>query len=56
MFSNILEASRENKCNFRNIWLCLNNNRKTCVGYAWVYEDSFNGNYSYFFERKTRSK
>jgi hypothetical protein len=56
LYNNILEASRENKCNFRNIWLCLNNNRKTCVGYAWVYEDSFNGNYSYFFERKTRSK
>lgn len=54
-YNNILEASRDNRCNFRNIWACLNNDRKTCVGYAWVYEDKFNGDYSIFFERKLRS-
>lgn len=38
-YTNILEASRDNCCNFRNIWLCLNGKRKTCVGYNWKYED-----------------
>ncbi len=56
IYDNILEAARENNCNFRNIWLCLTGGRKICAGFAWVYNDSFDGCHDPFFIRKTNAK
>ncbi len=47
---NISKVANDIGVNFRNIWLCLNNSRKTCGGYAWVYKDDYDGDYKKYFK------
>ena len=55
-YSNIVKASKDLKVNFRNIWMCLQGERKTCGGFAWCYENEYDENYSKYFERKKSKK
>lgn len=52
-YDNLIKASQDNDCNYKNIWLCLNNQRKTCNGFAWSYESIFDLKY---FKKNTNSK
>jgi len=54
IYNNIMDADREMNISFKNIWLCLNKKRKTAGGYAWVYENEFNGEFDFFFEKKSK--
>lgn len=56
LYDNIISAADSNNVNYRNLWSCLSNTRKTCGGYAWQYFDNYNGEYKYFFKRKGNSK
>lgn len=56
IYDNLMIASKENNCNFRNIWLCLNYKRNNCGGYGWVYEDEYDGKYQKIFSKKRFSK
>jgi len=52
-YDNLIKASQDNDCNYKNIWLCLNNQRKTCNGFAWSYESIFDLKY---FKKNTNAK
>ena len=55
-YDNIMLASSDINCNFRNIWLCLQRKRNNCGGYGWVYKEDYDGNYNVFFTKRVFSK
>jgi hypothetical protein len=55
-YDNLLKASGDNNLNFKNIWMCLNNKRKSCGGFAWCYKDVYDSNFEKYFTRKGKSK
>ena len=55
-YNNIMKASSDINCNFRNIWICLQKKRNNCGGYGWVYSDEYDGDYIRFFTKKVYSK
>jgi hypothetical protein len=52
-YNNLMKAADDNKCSYKNIWLCLNGKRKTCNQFAWSYKPNFE---YHFFYKKTRAK
>jgi len=55
LYNNIVTAGEENNTNFKNIWSCLNKQRKTANAFAWVYTDEYKGDYKNYFIKKTKS-
>lgn len=55
-YDNLMRASDDNNVSFKNIWLCLNNKRKRCGGFAWCYKDEYDSNFEKYFIRKSKSK
>lgn len=55
-YDNLMRASSDNNLSFKNIWLCLNNKRKSCGGFAWCYKDEYDSNFEKYFIRKSKSK
>ena len=55
-YDNLMRASDDNNLSFKNIWLCLNNKRKICGGFAWCYKDEYDSNFEKYFIRKSKSK
>lgn len=55
LYNNIIKAGAENNTSFKNIWMCLNKQRKTSGGFAWIYENEIlNTNYENLFNKKTK--
>ncbi len=54
IYNNIMDVNRDFGINFKNVWMCLDKQRKTAGGYAYVYESEFDGNFEKFFKKETK--
>ena len=54
-YDNLMEAERENKISFKNIWLVLKKQRQFAGEYVWIYKDEYYKNNNYF-EKKSNGK